>query len=103
MTMKKEFAILAVMLPVVFVASGCDFFRKLAGRPTSVQIEAMADAIDQEEAETAARQARQDSLDAVKKYSADSLAAADSLRGVKIVKSSYRGTLPARNRALAIR
>ena len=91
MTMKKEFAILAVMLPVVFVASGCDFFRKLAGRPTSVQIEAMADAIDQEEAETAARQARQDSLDAVKKYSADSLAAADSLRGVKIVKSSYRG------------
>lgn len=91
MTMRKTLVILAILLPVVLLVSGCDFFRKLAGRPTSVQIEAMAEAIEREEADKAAEQARQDSIARAVKYSADSLAAADSLRKVVIVKSTYRG------------
>lgn len=56
---------------------GCDFFRKLAGRPTSDEIAAKREVILREEA---AHQARMDSLSRVEKAKADSLALLDSLR-----------------------
>ena len=75
--MKNTFLTIAVMTLVATAVTGCDFFRRLAGRPDSEWIEAKAEAIRQ--AEEALR-IRQDSLERARKAEADSLAAADSVR-----------------------
>ena len=75
--MKNTFLTIAVMTPVATAVTGCDFFRRLAGRPDSEWIEAKAEALRQEEA---ALRIRQDSLERARKAEADSLAAADSVR-----------------------
>ena len=43
--MKRILHLVVVLSTVVLTATGCDFFRKLAGRPTSTDIEAMRQAI----------------------------------------------------------
>lgn len=75
--MKNAFLTIAVMTLVATAVKGCDFFRRLAGRPDSEWIEAKAEAIRQEEE---ALRIRQDSLERARKAEADSLAAADSVR-----------------------
>lgn len=75
--MKNAFLTIAVMTLVATAVTGCDFFRRLAGRPDSEWIEAKAEAIRQEEE---ALLIRQDSLERARKAEADSLAAADSVR-----------------------
>lgn len=75
--MKNTFLTIAVMTLVATTVTGCDFFRRLAGRPDSEWIEAKAEAIRQEEE---ALRIRQDSLERARKAEADSLAAADSVR-----------------------
>ncbi len=75
--MKNAFLTIAVMTLVATAVTGCDFFRRLAGRPDSEWIEAKAEAIRQEEE---ALRIRQDSLERSRKAEADSLAAADSVR-----------------------
>lgn len=75
--MKSAFLTIAVMTLVATAVTGCDFFRRLAGRPDSEWIEAKAEAIRQEEE---AQRIRLDSLEKARKAEADSLAAADSVR-----------------------
>ena len=75
--MKNAFLTIAVMTLVATAVTGCDFFRRLAGRPDSEWIEAKAEAIRQEEE---ALWIRQDSLEKARKAEADSLAAAYSVR-----------------------
>lgn len=75
--MKNAFLTIAVMTLVATAVTGCDFFRRLAGRPDSEWIEAKAEAIRQEEE---ALRIRQDSLERARKAEADSLATADSVR-----------------------
>ena len=75
--MKNAFLTIAIMALVAASVTGCDFFRRLAGRPDSEWIEAKAGAIRQEEE---ALRIRQDSLERARKAEADSLAAADSVR-----------------------
>lgn len=75
--MKNAFLTIAVMTLIATAVTGCDFFRRLAGRPDSEWIEAKAEAIRQEEE---ALRIRQDSLEKARKAEADSLAAADSVR-----------------------
>ena len=75
--MKNAILAIAVMTLVATAVTGCDFFRRLAGRPDSEWIEAKAEAIRQEEE---ALRIRQDSLERARKAEADSLAAADSVR-----------------------
>lgn len=75
--MKNAFLTIAVITLVATAVTGCDFFRRLAGRPDSEWIEAKAEAIRQEEE---ALRIRQDSLERSRKAEADSLAAADSVR-----------------------
>ena len=75
--MKNAFLTMAVMTLVATAVTGCDFFRRLAGRPDSEWIEAKAEAIRQEEE---AQRIRLDSLEKARKAEADSLAAADSVR-----------------------
>lgn len=75
--MKNAFLTIAVMTLVATTVTGCDFFRRLAGRPDSEWIEAKAESIRKDEE---ALRARQDSLEAARNAVADSLAAADSVR-----------------------
>lgn len=75
--MKNAFLTIAVMTLIATAVTGCDFFRRLAGRPDSEWIEAKAEAIRQEEE---ALRIRQDSLEKARKAEADSLAATDSVR-----------------------
>lgn len=75
--MKNAFLTIAVMTLVATAVTGCDFFRRLAGRPDSEWIEAKAEAIRQEEE---ALRIRLDSLEKARKAEADSLAVADSVR-----------------------
>lgn len=75
--MKNAFLTIAVMTLVATAVTGCDFFRRLAGRPDSEWIEAKAESIRKDEE---ALRARQDSLEAARNAVADSLAAADSVR-----------------------
>ena len=75
--MKNAFLTIAIMTLVATAVTGCEFFRRLAGRPDSEWIEAKAEAIRQEEE---ALRIRQDSLERARKAEADSLAAADSVR-----------------------
>jgi len=75
--MKNAFLTISIIIIVATAVTGCDFFRRLAGRPDSEWIEAKAEFIRQEE-ETL--RIRQDSLEKARKAIADSLAAADSVR-----------------------
>lgn len=75
--MKNAFLIIAVMILAATALTGCDFFRRLAGRPDSEWIEAKAEAIRQE---AEVQRIRQDSLEKARKAEEDSIAAADSVR-----------------------
>ena len=68
----------------LFALTGCDFFRQLAGRPTSEDIEAKR--LEIIRAQQVAEQARLDSIKMEQKIAADSLAALDSI-------AQYGGTI----------
>lgn len=89
--MKKSMILmLMVALPLL---TGCDFFRKLAGRPTSEDIEDKRIAIMR--AEEAAHQARQDSIMMEQQKVIDSIAVMDSIKQQKsnIIKTDSLGGL----------
>lgn len=87
--MKRLILLLAIVVPCML--TGCDAFRKLAGRPTSADIEAKR--IEIQAVEEAVHQARLDSLRRVEKRMADSLAVLDSIaRGnITLLSSSEVG------------
>ena len=47
--MRNVFLTLTFFVLVAFMATGCDFFRRLAGRPDSEWIEAKAESIRKDE------------------------------------------------------
>lgn len=69
-------------LSAALIVSGCDFMRKVAGRPTSADLQAMVAAREQEEARAARalqeRQQREKEL----QYQADSLLAVQTMEGI---------------------
>ncbi len=67
--------VLLALLLSVFVLGGCDMFRKLAGRPTSGEIE-------RRKVEISRRQAEIEAMKVEQKQAADSLALLDSLRSM---------------------
>lgn len=80
--MRIKALILAVALGATLL-TGCDFLRKVAGRPTSADITALREQIAAEEVARAARaKAIADSIAAVEKWRADSLAAEEAIRTV---------------------
>lgn len=81
------------MALAALIATGCDFLRKVAGRPTSQEIEAMA--ARNAEAEKARQEAVRDSIAAVRKHEADSVAALDTMKmnGYKMMTTSNFGGL----------
>ena len=62
--MKRILHLVVVLSTVVLTTTGCDFFRKLAGRPTSTDIEAMRQAIALRE-EAKVQAAQSDSIQVV--------------------------------------
>lgn len=73
--------VLAVLLAAAVFSTGCDAFRKLAGRPTSADIAAKREVLEM--AEAARHKAHLDSLARIEKQMADSLAVLDSLKNMK--------------------
>jgi len=88
----KRFLVLLLGVSL-FAVTGCDFFRGLAGRPTSEDIENKK--IEILRAQQAAEQARLDSIRLQQQIALDSLAALDSIK-------QYGGTIlnPARHGGL---
>lgn len=82
--MKNAFLTVALIVSVAMTVTGCDFFRRLAGRPDSEWIEAKAEAIRKNEE---ALRIREDSLAKARKSAEDSTALADSVR---LVNHRYR-------------
>ena len=81
-----RFVNISLVFVALIVLSGCDFFRVLAGRPTSAEIEELRVEIQRVEAE--ALKARLDSLERVRvQRSRDSLARLDSLAVVDSIVS----------------
>lgn len=88
----KKTVILALVAGAVLV-SGCDFFRSLAGRPTSEEIAAKRDSLavvaaEREAAEAQAlalAQHRADSLAAVAQFRRDSLATEEEIAAMKVM------------------
>ena len=74
--MRKAIVITALAAAVCLLG-GCDFFRQLAGRPTSRDIEAKKAQIERE---AAIHQQHLDSLKAVQQQISDSLATLESMR-----------------------
>jgi hypothetical protein len=72
----KKLTVLSMLLLTIFLTGSCDFFRSIAGRPTSAEIEQKLIQIKSEEA---AHKAMVDSLKKVEKAYADSLAVVDSM------------------------
>ena len=71
-------SIILLLSASMLMLTGCDFFRTLAGRPTSAEIEARR--IEIMRAEEAALQARLDSMKVAEQDMRDSLDALDSIR-----------------------
>lgn len=87
--MKKSYIL--ILLAAMFMVAGCDFFRKVAGRPTSEDIEVKKEQIavaEAHKAELAREQARQDSIRVVMEQIrlAEEKAAADSLDAMSALK-----------------
>lgn len=79
----KRFSILLIIMSL-FTVAGCDFFRTLAGRPTSEEIEMKK--VELLRAEQAVLQARLDSIRLEQQMVQDSIAALDSIK-------QYGGTI----------
>lgn len=90
--MKKSYILLAAL--VMMTVTGCDFFRKLAGRPTSDVIEVKRqEMVADMEIKAAREKAVQDSLALVAKNEADSVEACRYIKenGVRLYTSSSLG------------
>lgn len=89
--MRHSYILLAVA--AILTVTGCDFFRKLAGRPTSEYIEARK--LEILRRQEAVEQARLDSLQREQAAVRDSIAALDSLKqqGGTILNPSRLGGL----------
>ena len=90
--MKKSYILLAAV--VMMTMTGCDFFRRFAGRPTSDVIEdKRQEMVADLEAKAARQKAVQDSLDLVAMHEADSIEACRFLEenGIRVYHVSGLG------------
>lgn len=87
----RKIALIAVIAASTLLLSGCDFFRSLAGRPTSADIEVKRQALEMAAAE--AESARKDSAAAamlVQKTVEDSLAVMSKIEGTTKLSRATR-------------
>lgn len=69
-------------LSAALIVSGCDFMRKVAGRPTSADLQAMVAAREQEEARAARALQERQQRERELQYQADSLLAVQTMEGI---------------------
>lgn len=101
----KKMTLACALLTLAMLVSGCDFFRKMAGRPTSADIAELRALIEAEEREDAlkkeaALKARRDSIEAFQRDSA-AMAKVIGTRdflvsGTNLISSSAKQALPGR-------
>ncbi len=96
----KKFSAIVLLVSSLLLLGGCDLFRKMAGRPTSAEIEAKRGFIEKEQA---GHRGRLDSLKMMQRQISDSLEILDSIKAMKssIVEASQlsedvRRSLPSR-------
>ncbi len=96
----RKLSVIALLAASLFVLGGCDLFRKMAGRPTSAEIEAKRELIENEQA---GHLGRLDSLKTMQMQISDSLKILDSIRAMKSsvvearqLSESVRRSLPSR-------
>ena len=86
--MRVKGTVIPVVLCAALLVSGCDFMRKVAGRPTSGDLRAMMAAKEQEKAQAERalqeRQQREKEL----QYQADSLFAVQTMEGIVVNRLS---------------
>lgn len=90
--MGRIFKFVVVSLSVVFLATGCDFFRTLAGRPTSSEIEATREVIKLKTAPPPAPVAVKDTVTESPEVSKETVAIVPQVDGKKryyIVMASF--------------
>lgn len=85
--MRNLFLTTAALAIVALSVTGCDFFRRLAGRPDSEWIAAKAEAIRMDEER---QRIRMDSLETARKAAADSAAAAALADSARLANHRYR-------------
>lgn len=76
----NRLSVIVLLVLALTLLSGCDLFRKMAGRPTSEQIEAKRIYIEQQEK---GHRGRLDSLKLMQKQISDSLEILDSIRAIR--------------------
>ena len=96
----KKLPVIAVLVASVFLFGSCDLLRKMAGRPTSKDIEAKRLLIEKEEL---SHQRRLDSLKLMQKYISDSLAVLDSMNMSKTALVASRQLSAETKKALEYR
>jgi hypothetical protein len=77
----KGTVILAAICAALMVGS-CDFFRKVAGRPTSEDLKTMVAAREQEKEQAAIAEKERQQREMERQYQADSLLAVQTLEGI---------------------
>ncbi|MBP5487128.1 MAG: SPOR domain-containing protein [Bacteroidales bacterium] len=90
--MRRVLQLVVVLLSVVTLATGCDFFRKLAGRPTSSEIEATREVIKLKTASPPAPVAVRDTVTESPEVSKEPVASVPQVEGKKryyIVMASF--------------
>ena len=80
--MRVKGTVVLVFLSAALIVSGCDFMRKVAGRPTSADLEAMVASREQEEARAARALQERQQRERELQYQADSLLAVQTMEGI---------------------
>lgn len=80
--MRVKGTVVLVFLSAALIVSGCDFMRKVAGRPTSSDLQAMVAAREQEEARAARALQERQQRERELQYQADSLLAVQTMEGI---------------------
>ncbi|MBO7117861.1 MAG: SPOR domain-containing protein [Bacteroidales bacterium] len=80
--MRVKGTVVLAFLSAALIVSGCDFMRKVAGRPTSADLEAMVASREQEEARAARALQERQQRERELQYQADSLLAVQTMEGI---------------------
>ena len=86
--MRVKGTVIPVVLCAAMLVASCDFMRKVAGRPTSGDLQALAAAREQEQAEAARAREERMQRERELQYQADSLFAVQTLESVMMNRLS---------------
>ncbi len=80
--MRVKGTVILVLLCAALMAGSCDFMRKVAGRPTSAELQEMVAAREQEKEQTASAEQERLKREQERQYQADSLFAVQTMESI---------------------